>query len=285
MRDFVLGSRVITGQGKHLRFGGEVMKNVAGYDLSRLMAGSFGCLGVLTEVSLKVLPKPASAPACVDRSRTCAAQARRMGPAAGTDQRRQPTAAPLPAPGRWRRVGQCRARTHRRRISTLATGTSCASSGLSPTRARCGACRCRTTRQPRLAGRPAGGLGRRPALAEVRADAVTIRGIAIESAARHLLYRRRHEQSVPAAVGAAVALSPPAQGRARSAGDLQPRPHVFRGLTTYANESERSRENCRAPRKPKASCAPACTVASATPPARPTSCWATSWTVRAGAST
>ena len=58
MRDFVLGSRVITGQGKHLRFGGEVMKNVAGYDLSRLMAGSFGCLGVLTEVSLKVLPKP-----------------------------------------------------------------------------------------------------------------------------------------------------------------------------------------------------------------------------------
>ncbi|MEX5452570.1 glycolate oxidase subunit GlcE, partial [Stutzerimonas stutzeri] len=58
VRDFVLGSRVITGQGKHLRFGGEVMKNVAGYDLSRLMAGSFGCLGVLTEISLKVLPKP-----------------------------------------------------------------------------------------------------------------------------------------------------------------------------------------------------------------------------------
>ncbi|WP_313026913.1 glycolate oxidase subunit GlcE [Pseudomonas lopnurensis] len=58
VRDFVLGSRIITGQGKHLRFGGEVMKNVAGYDLSRLMAGSFGCLGVLTEVSLKVLPKP-----------------------------------------------------------------------------------------------------------------------------------------------------------------------------------------------------------------------------------
>ena len=58
VRDFVLGSRVITGHGKHLRFGGEVMKNVAGYDLSRLMAGSLGCLGVLTEVSLKVLPVP-----------------------------------------------------------------------------------------------------------------------------------------------------------------------------------------------------------------------------------
>lgn len=58
VRDYVLGTRLITGHGKLLRFGGEVMKNVAGYDLSRLLAGSFGCLGVLTEVSLKVLPKP-----------------------------------------------------------------------------------------------------------------------------------------------------------------------------------------------------------------------------------
>ncbi|PPA00197.1 glycolate oxidase subunit GlcE [Pseudomonas sp. MWU12-2312b] len=61
VRDFVLGTRVITGHGKHLRFGGEVMKNVAGYDLSRLMAGSYGILGVITEVSLKVLPKPRKA--------------------------------------------------------------------------------------------------------------------------------------------------------------------------------------------------------------------------------
>ena len=58
MRDFVLGCRVITGDGDLLRFGGQVMKNVAGYDMSRLLAGSFGSLGVLTEVSLKVLPKP-----------------------------------------------------------------------------------------------------------------------------------------------------------------------------------------------------------------------------------
>lgn len=58
IRDHLLGCRVITGHGKHLRFGGEVIKNVAGYDVSRLMAGAFGCLGVLTEVSLKVLPKP-----------------------------------------------------------------------------------------------------------------------------------------------------------------------------------------------------------------------------------
>lgn len=64
VRDFVLGCRVIGGDAKHLRFGGEVMKNVAGYDVSRLMAGSFGCLGLITEVSLKVLPKP-RASACV----------------------------------------------------------------------------------------------------------------------------------------------------------------------------------------------------------------------------
>lgn len=58
VRDFVLGCRIVTGEGKHLRFGGQVMKNVAGYDVSRLMSGSFGCLGLITEVSLKVLPKP-----------------------------------------------------------------------------------------------------------------------------------------------------------------------------------------------------------------------------------
>lgn len=57
-RDFVLGTRVITQEGKLLRFGGEVMKNVAGYDLSRLMAGAQGTLGVLTDISFKVLPLP-----------------------------------------------------------------------------------------------------------------------------------------------------------------------------------------------------------------------------------
>ncbi|WP_129140729.1 glycolate oxidase subunit GlcE [Modicisalibacter coralii] len=60
VRDFVLGARVISHDGKPLRFGGEVMKNVAGYDLSRLMTGAQGTLGVLTEISFKVLPKPAA---------------------------------------------------------------------------------------------------------------------------------------------------------------------------------------------------------------------------------
>ena len=58
VRDFVLGGRVLTGRGEILGFGGQVMKNVAGYDVSRLMAGSMGCLGVILEVSVKVLPLP-----------------------------------------------------------------------------------------------------------------------------------------------------------------------------------------------------------------------------------
>ncbi|MDZ7594628.1 MAG: glycolate oxidase subunit GlcE [Thiobacillus sp.] len=59
-RDFVLGVRVIDGTGQPLRFGGQVIKNVAGYDVSRLMVGALGTLGLITEVSLKVLPKPAT---------------------------------------------------------------------------------------------------------------------------------------------------------------------------------------------------------------------------------
>lgn len=57
-RDFVLGARIINGKAEILRFGGQVMKNVAGYDASRLMTGAQGCLGLLLDVSLKVLPIP-----------------------------------------------------------------------------------------------------------------------------------------------------------------------------------------------------------------------------------
>lgn len=56
VRDYVLGLKLINGRAEHLAFGGQVMKNVAGYDVSRLMAGAWGTLGVITEVSLKVLP-------------------------------------------------------------------------------------------------------------------------------------------------------------------------------------------------------------------------------------
>ena len=57
-RDYVLGVRILDGRGGDLRFGGRVMKNVAGYDVSRLMTGSLGTLGLILEISLKVLPLP-----------------------------------------------------------------------------------------------------------------------------------------------------------------------------------------------------------------------------------
>ncbi len=58
VRDFVLGIRLLDGRGTDLSFGGQVMKNVAGYDVSRLVTGSMGTLGVILEVSLKALPLP-----------------------------------------------------------------------------------------------------------------------------------------------------------------------------------------------------------------------------------
>ena len=62
VRDYVLGATLLNGRGEVLSFGGQVMKNVAGYDVSRLLAGSMGTLGVILEVSLKVLPvAPATA--------------------------------------------------------------------------------------------------------------------------------------------------------------------------------------------------------------------------------
>jgi glycolate oxidase FAD binding subunit len=58
VRDFVLGAKLIDGRGQALQFGGVVMKNVAGYDVSRVLAGSLGTLGLIVEASLKVLPRP-----------------------------------------------------------------------------------------------------------------------------------------------------------------------------------------------------------------------------------
>jgi len=57
-RDYVLGTRIINGKAQDLSFGGQVMKNVAGYDVSRLQVGAWGTLGVLLDVSMKVLPAP-----------------------------------------------------------------------------------------------------------------------------------------------------------------------------------------------------------------------------------
>jgi glycolate oxidase FAD binding subunit len=71
LRDYVLGVEILDGAARELTFGGQVMKNVAGYDVSRLIAGSLGTLGLITEVTLKVLPKPvAEATLCFEMSQS-----------------------------------------------------------------------------------------------------------------------------------------------------------------------------------------------------------------------
>src|SRR5690606_8118686 len=60
VRDFVLGTTLLNGRGEVLSFGGQVIKNVAGYDVSRLLCGSLGSLGVILEVSIRVSPVPVS---------------------------------------------------------------------------------------------------------------------------------------------------------------------------------------------------------------------------------
>lgn len=67
-RDSVLGCKLLNGRSEILKFGGQVMKNVAGYDVSRLMAGAYGTLGIMLEISLKVLPRP---PASITVAREC----------------------------------------------------------------------------------------------------------------------------------------------------------------------------------------------------------------------
>ena len=89
VRDFVLGARVVNGKGEDLSFGGRVIKNVAGYDVSRLMAGAMGTLGAITEVSFKVLPLPAAE----------ATLGWQMGEAAATQQVNAWAGKPLPLAG------------------------------------------------------------------------------------------------------------------------------------------------------------------------------------------
>jgi glycolate oxidase FAD binding subunit len=83
VRDAVLGIRLINGRGERLRFGGRVIKNVAGFDAARLQAGAFGALGVITELSFKVLPKPETSVTLV-QERDAGAAIRHMNELAAT---------------------------------------------------------------------------------------------------------------------------------------------------------------------------------------------------------
>jgi len=83
-RDFVLGVRFVDGRGVVIKSGGRVMKNVTGYDLVKLLAGSFGTLGVLSEVALKVLPRPEAVATIAVAGLTAGAPVRAMSAALGS---------------------------------------------------------------------------------------------------------------------------------------------------------------------------------------------------------
>ena len=164
VRDYVLGLKLLNGRGELLTFGGQVMKNVAGYDVSRLMAGAWGTLGVITEVSLKVLPvapmeatlrfrmRPGRGPAAAQRLgwAAAAAQCKLLG---GRRRRRRAVPAParcagggrrgLPHPRR-RASGQRRCQ---RRTGTPAATSNCPGSRIALRPNACGACRCRRRRR------------------------------------------------------------------------------------------------------------------------------------------
>jgi glycolate oxidase FAD binding subunit len=162
VRDFVLGVKLIDGSGRCCDFGGQVMKNVAGYDVSRLMAGSLGTLGLIAEVTLKVLPKPvAEADAAFLRwtrpgrsagSTSGAASRCRFRPAFWHDGQ---LAAPVRARGGGRaacRAGRLAGRRSalRPRVTPKVTGIRCASRRIRlRRRPPCGACRCHRPRRRR----------------------------------------------------------------------------------------------------------------------------------------
>ncbi len=100
VRDCVLGVEMLNGLGERLRFGGQVMKNVAGYDVSRLQAGAFGSLGVLLSVSIRLLPRPVL-------ERTCCFE---LDPAAGLARMREWAHQALPISAACHTHGVLRAR-------------------------------------------------------------------------------------------------------------------------------------------------------------------------------
>jgi len=170
-RDFVLGTKIINGRGEVLKFGGQVMKNVAGFDVARLMAGSRGTLGVLLAISLKVLPKPARE--ITLRFETSAEEAiRRMNawPAGRCRSRRPVTWATAcmcacPAPTR-----ACARRTASSAASTMPrappSGRNCANTSCCslPVTRHSGVLPCPRPRHSRICPATGCSTGRRPAL-------------------------------------------------------------------------------------------------------------------------
>ena len=302
LRDHLLGVTVLNGAGELLTFGGQVMKNVAGYDVSRVMAGAMGILGVLCEVSLKVMPVSAgTATLAFEREQGAAlAEVNRWGsqplPLSATSWHRGTLHVRLS--GATAAVASVRQRLGGTEIDPRTAGDwwrdlrdqrhafFAAASG-QPQSTLWRVSVPDTTPPLSLpgeqliewggalrwlrgsgAGRPGargGGGGRRPR------DAVP--------------WRRQVGGRVHRPAAGAVGDPPPPETVVRSGGHIQPGPSV-RGAVT-AECKPNSVLNSKTPHgaTPRTrSCAAACTADSATPRVPPIRCWAMSWTARAAAS-
>ena len=295
VRDFVLGTRIVNGKGEDLSFGGRVIKNVAGYDVSRLMAGALGTLGVITEISFKVLPRPAAETTLafeLDEERGDRAGQPLGGPAAAAVGHRVAGrhAARAPFGRRPRRSPRRRRRWAARRSTRATTGTTLREHRLpffSRRATRCGACRCRRpprrsrTPQPQLiewgggcAGCAATGRRARRAL-DRRAP----------RRPRDALSRRRQgRRRLPSAAARARQDPPAPEARVRSGRHPQSRTHV-RLLTMQTQLADWIKDT---PQRPRGRRDPAQVRALRLLPrhlSHVQRCWATSSTARAGAST
>jgi glycolate oxidase FAD binding subunit len=161
VRDHVLGATLLNGRAEVLSFGGQVMKNVAGYDVSRLLAGSMGVLGAICEVSLKVLPRPAAtATLRFEMAQAEALQQLNLWRQAAAAARQRLVAGADGAAFPARRGGRCGGARARRRACRPSwpppSGTGCATTPTSSSSRRaprsnrawrCGGCRCRPLRR------------------------------------------------------------------------------------------------------------------------------------------
>ena len=236
VRDFVLGTRVVNGKGEDLSFGGRVIKNVAGYDVSRLMAGALGTLGVITEISFKVLPLPPP-------ETTLAFE---LDEAAANLQVNRWAGLPLPLSATAWQDGKLRVR-----LSGAATAVAAAKAKMGgeeigrgrllarPARASAAVLpRGRAAVAPvgaanhgtdRNAARAADRVGRRAALGERRARCAhhPLDGRAPRRARDALPRRRQVDRRLPSAQARAHEDPPPPEGRLRSRRHPQSRTHVF----------------------------------------------------------
>jgi hypothetical protein len=275
VRDHVLGATLLNGRGELLSFGGQVMKNVAGYDVSRALAGSMGVLGVVCEVSLKVLPV---APASATMRFEC-------GQAEALTRLNAWGGEPLPITGSAWWNGMLVVRLAGARAAVESAQRLFEGQGGEAIDAPLAAVFWRGLRDH------GDEFFAAAARAEDAGAALWRLGVPATAAPLLLPGEQLIEWSgaqrwwCTSASAATVRDMQLFRAPAARRGDPTPAPECSTAGDCSAPRPPPEAPRPRRPGTPKPSCASACTAASAPPPAPPTSCWATSWTARAAAST